>query len=115
MPWPTHAYAQASADKADTTGRGIVSAIEDSSRNSGIAGLLTDVKPKQVWIAVLLAVGLGPIGLVYCTITGAIVMLIASVVLGLLLGNLACISHREKAKSKGWEKKLVAKGRCFQA
>ena len=81
----------ASADKADTTGRGIVSAIEDSSRNTGITGLLTDVKPKQVWIAVLLAVGLGPIGLVYCTITGAIVMLIASIVLGLFFGNFALL------------------------
>jgi hypothetical protein len=85
------ASAQATADKADTTDRGIVSAIENSSSNSGIAGLLTDVKPKQVWIAVLLAVGLGPIGLAYCTITGAIVMLIASLVLGLFFGNFALL------------------------
>ena len=90
-PWAMEPSAQTTADKADTTGRGIVSAMENSSSNSGIGGLLTDVKPKQVWIAVLLALGLGPIGLLYCTTTGAIVMMIVSIVVGLFFGNFALV------------------------
>jgi hypothetical protein len=46
---------------------------------------LVEVRPKQVWVAVLLALLLGPFGLLYCTITGTIVMLIVSVALKLLL------------------------------
>ncbi len=86
-PWPL----QPSVAKVDMTGRGIVSAVENSSRNIGVEGLLFDVKPKRVWVAVLLALGLGPIGLLYCTTTGAIVMLIVSIVLALFLGNLATL------------------------
>ena len=43
--------------------------------------------PKKVWAAVLLALLLGPFGLLYCTITGTIVMLIVSLALQLLLGS----------------------------
>jgi hypothetical protein len=48
---------------------------------------LEAVRPKQVWVAVTLAVLVGPLGLLYCTNTGAIVMLIVSFVLYFLIGN----------------------------
>jgi hypothetical protein len=51
------------------------------------SGGLLDVGPKKVWAAVLLALLLGPFGLLYSTIPGTIVMLIVSIVLKLLLGN----------------------------
>jgi hypothetical protein len=40
---------------------------------------LLEVRPKQIWVAVLLALFFGPIGLLYCTSTGTIVMLIVSI------------------------------------
>ncbi len=48
---------------------------------------LFEVGPKKVWAAVFLALLLGPFGLLYCTITGTIVMMIVSVALTLILGN----------------------------
>jgi hypothetical protein len=44
---------------------------------------------KHVWVAVLLALLLGPLGLLYCTITGAIVMMIVSVALAFFFGQLS--------------------------
>jgi hypothetical protein len=55
----------------------------------GSMGLLHNVGTKQVWVAVLLALLLGPLGLLYCTITGAIVMMIVSVGLAFLFGQLS--------------------------
>jgi hypothetical protein len=51
---------------------------------SSMSGL--DVRPKQVWVAVTLAIIAGPVGLLYCTNTGTIVMTIVSLILRLLLG-----------------------------
>ena len=50
---------------------------------------LVEAQPKQVWAAVLLALSLGPFGLFYCTVPGAIIMLIASIALRLWLGALS--------------------------
>ena len=47
---------------------------------------LVDVRPKQVWAAVALALLFGPIGLLYCTITGTIVMTIVSIAVTILFG-----------------------------
>jgi hypothetical protein len=54
---------------------------------TGAVGLMQDVGPKQVWIAVLLALFFGPLGLLYCTIPGTIVMTIVSIPLAVLLGQ----------------------------
>ena len=56
---------------------------------TGSIGLIQSVGPKQVWVAVLLALLFGPLGLLYCTMTGAIVMMIVSVALALLFGQLS--------------------------
>lgn len=48
-----------------------------------------EVPPKQVWLAVLLALTFGPLGLLYCTMPGAITMFIVSVVLRLWLGDVS--------------------------
>jgi hypothetical protein len=48
---------------------------------------LVKVQPKMVWVAVLLALVLGPVGLLYCTMTGTIVMTLVSVMLALLFGR----------------------------
>jgi hypothetical protein len=71
----------------------------DSSRISPITRLsrdprflrYTEIRPKKVWVAIPLAVIFGPFGLLYCTMTGAIVMALASVPLWLLLGNLSYV------------------------
>jgi hypothetical protein len=55
----------------------------------GAVGLLTDVGTKQVWVAVLLALLFGPLGLLYCTITGALVMMIVSIALAFLIGQIS--------------------------
>ncbi len=52
---------------------------------------LSEIQPKKVWVAIPLAVMFGPFGLLYCTMTGAIVMALASVPLWLLLGNLSYV------------------------
>jgi hypothetical protein len=56
------------------------------SAKIGSSGLV-EVRPKQVWATVLFALLFGPIGLLYCTTKGMIVMTIVSVVLMLLLGQ----------------------------
>jgi hypothetical protein len=48
---------------------------------------LSQVGTKNVGLAVLLSVLLGPIGLFYCTVPGAIVMLFVSIALSLFLGT----------------------------
>jgi hypothetical protein len=48
---------------------------------------LVEVRPKLVWGAVLLALACGPLGLLYCTVTGAMVMLIVSLALLFFLGQ----------------------------
>lgn len=48
---------------------------------------LVDARPKQVWLAVLLAITTGPLGLFYCTIPGAIAMLIVEIALRVWLGD----------------------------
>lgn len=52
---------------------------------------LEGVHPKQVWIAVTLAVLAGPLGLLYCTYTGAIVMLIVTFALDYFFGYASLI------------------------
>lgn len=51
--------------------------------------VMSDTRPKKVWVAVLLAIALGPVGLLYCTMTGTIVMTIATIPIWLVFGNLA--------------------------
>jgi len=53
--------------------------------------VMSEIQPKKVWVAVLLAVMLGPFGLLYCTITGAIVMTFASIAIWFLFGNLGYV------------------------
>ena len=48
---------------------------------------LVELRPKTVWAAVLFALLFGPMGLLYCTITGTIVMTVVSIPLALLLGR----------------------------
>jgi hypothetical protein len=50
---------------------------------------LVEPQAKQVWVAVLLALSLGPFGLFYCAVPGGIVMLIVSIALRLWLGHLS--------------------------
>ena len=71
---------------ADRAGSKQVSPFEALPVQTNSFGLF-DVGPKKVWAAVLLALLLGPLGLLYCTITGTIVMLIVSIALTFLLGN----------------------------
>ncbi len=47
---------------------------------------LPDVRPKKVWLAVLLGLFVGPLGLLYCTIVGTLVMLFVSMVLWIKFG-----------------------------
>lgn len=48
---------------------------------------LPDVQPKKVWVAVLLAVLVGPFGMLYSTAIGALVMSVVSVVLWFKFGD----------------------------
>ena len=48
---------------------------------------LVEIRPKTVWAAVLFALFFGPMGLLYCTTTGMIVMTIVSIPLVLLFGR----------------------------
>jgi hypothetical protein len=47
---------------------------------------IPEVRPKKVWVAVSLALLCGPLGLIYCTATGAIVMTILSIILTIYPG-----------------------------
>lgn len=52
---------------------------------------LVEVRPKKIWLAVSLALLCGPIGLLYCTTTGTIVMLIASIILAIWWGKVSSL------------------------
>jgi putative Ca2+/H+ antiporter (TMEM165/GDT1 family) len=71
---------------ADPTVNRIVSTLADFPARTDRFGLF-EVGPKQVWIAVCLALAFGPFGLLYCTNTGTMVMLIVSVPLAIFLGK----------------------------
>ena len=71
---------------ADRAGSKQVSPVAIQPTQTFSSGFL-EVGPKKVWAAVLLALLLGPFGLLYCSITGTIVMMIVSVALTLILGN----------------------------
>jgi len=49
---------------------------------------LAQAQVKNVWVAVALALFLGPLGMAYCTIPGALVMFAASVFALLFLGKI---------------------------
>ena len=49
------------------------------------------IKPKQVWVAVTLAVLGGPFGMLYSTTLGAIVMLVVSAALEFWLGHMSLL------------------------
>jgi len=49
---------------------------------------LAEAQVKNVWVAVLLALFLGPLGMVYCTVPGALVMFAVSVIALLLPGKI---------------------------
>ncbi|MGB8602893.1 MAG: hypothetical protein WCD42_11930 [Rhizomicrobium sp.] len=48
---------------------------------------LEPIRPKQVWLAILLATVSGPFGLFYCTTLGGVVMVVVSFVVQILLGR----------------------------
>ena len=50
---------------------------------------LPDLRPKKVWVAVLLGLLGGPLGLLYCTMTGTLVMLFVSMVLWIKFGDVS--------------------------
>jgi hypothetical protein len=50
-----------------------------------------EVRPKQPWLAVLLALVFGPLGLLYSTMAGAITMFIVSIILRLWLGDVTLL------------------------
>jgi hypothetical protein len=52
---------------------------------------INEIQPKRIWVAVPLAVMFGPVGLLYCTMTGTIVMTIASIILWWVAGNLSYV------------------------
>jgi hypothetical protein len=92
-PWPLETV----TPEARQTGNKQVSPI--SQQLSPLANLppdarffgLNEIRPKKVWFAVALALMLGPFGLLYCTVTGTIVMTVASIVLWFLLGKLCYV------------------------
>jgi hypothetical protein len=49
---------------------------------------LAEAQVKNVWVAVMLALFLGPLGMLYCTVPGALVMFAASVIALLLPGKI---------------------------
>ena len=49
---------------------------------------LAQPQVKNVWVAVMLALLLGPLGMLYCTVAGALVMFAASVFAMLFLGKI---------------------------
>jgi hypothetical protein len=48
--------------------------------------VLPDVRPRKVWLAIVLALLVGPLGLLYCTTTGTLVMLFVSMILWIKFG-----------------------------
>ena len=83
-PWPLTLPVQAQ----DQNPSNHPSPLENLPRKISSFGLI-EPRPKQVWIAILLAFLAGPIGLAYCSQLGAIVMLLASILLTFALGNLS--------------------------
>ena len=81
-PWPL----ESAEHTADQNSARHASSFANLPRKISSFGLV-EVRPKQVWVAVLLALTSGPLGLFYCTTTGAIVMLIASIPLYILFGQ----------------------------
>lgn len=75
---PSHATAVASSHSASPLAK-LPAALNSID--------LVEVRPKQVWLAVLLALSLGPVGLYYSTLPGMILMLIVSIALQLWLGD----------------------------
>ena len=52
---------------------------------------MPDLRPKKVWVAVLLGLLGGPLGLLYCTMTGTLVMLFVSMVLWIKFGDVSSL------------------------
>lgn len=52
---------------------------------------LPDVRPKKVWVAVLLGLFVGPLGLLYSTTAGTLVMLFVSMVLWIRFGSVSLL------------------------
>lgn len=79
-----YASAQSQTTPTSHSGKaaGIVLPAEPQQQTIRLWGLGGFVQPevKNVWVAVLLALFLGPYGLTYCTYLGAFVMLLVSVV-----------------------------------
>lgn len=73
---------------ADPAPNRIVSMLADFPARTDPFGL-PEGGPKQVWIAVFLALALGPFGLLYCTNLGTLVMLIVSVPFAIFLGKVS--------------------------
>jgi hypothetical protein len=81
------AVAQGGSEQA---GQGQASPYDDLPAQIASIGIPA-ARPKLVWVAVLLALVLGPIGLFYCTITGMIVMLIVAVILQYFIGSISLL------------------------
>jgi hypothetical protein len=73
---------------------------------------LAQPSEKRLWLAILLATFVGPFGLAYCTLTGAVVMIVVAIAFRLFLGLfsaalawLICILwawYAVKRGSDGW-------------
>ena len=71
----------------------IEQAFQQQASAGGAVGPLTLAQPqvKNVWVAVLLGLFLGPLGMVYCTYLGAFVMLIAEIVSAIYCGKMVTL------------------------
>jgi hypothetical protein len=77
-------------------GRVQVSGPDQASPYDGLPAKIAsigipEIRPKPVWVAVLLALVLGPLGLLYSTTAGTMIMLIVAIVLRLFFGNISLL------------------------
>jgi len=81
-PWPLAKVAGEAKHAASNQ----VSPLSNLPAAISLAGL-PEVGQKKVWAAILFALMLGPFGLLYCTTTGTIVMLIVFFIFNWLFGS----------------------------
>ena len=75
-----------SSSSASTTTHAVRPQTESKATIGSIP--LAEAQVKNVWVAVMLALFLGPLGMIYCTVPGALVMFAASVFALLLPGKI---------------------------
>ena len=59
-------------------------------KNSQVRQVVVIVQPKSIGIAIILTFIFGPLGMFYSTVTGAIVMMLISAVVGVMTLGRAC-------------------------